>query len=421
MVVSKKLTIFAAEFTHGDYPLWSTQNTTQFLRTMRYNTIVDKSEETLNLIIAKAEEFDQERVLNGLSMRHYTLADVQMLRSHVEEYHAKLRKEIVSLVAFAQDFNQQYATDNNKCFDTASQLFNRIRSSIAGTKRLYRKFCPIIRRRRTMADGQVPRPSAFERSTLSVKQLLLFGTEGYEACVDELCEQMEQFFADLVVGLKLCRDVLQQEKEIRRDLPRVLSIYETCCSQVVSESRSMMRTLERCSQVEADEMTCKKSAATSVQQFVSDRFHTLDKSQFQMHAVMDAISKGRRNGLTDLESMLWNNNLEFVQQVRLVIAHLDELEPAGQMNRTTRVCKLSARYVAMLMQWCGITGTGKEKQFVEEYFNHSYQGRYQTLSSSSVNAAKNRFTAKQYEDFCLQLTGIISPGQQQRPKQRVVD
>lgn len=388
---------------------------------MQYTTIVDKSEETLKLIIGKAEEFDQERVLNGLDMRHYTQEEVRMLTSLVTEYHAKLQREIVALVKFAQDFNKQYATDNNKCFDTASRLFNRIRGSIAGTKKVYRRFCLKLCRKGPVREGAEQRQSVFTHSLLNVGQHVLFGLETYDECVGELCHRMEEFFRDLVVALKLCRDVMQQEREIRGDLPRVLSIYETCCSQVVSESRGMMQALEKCGQVEADEMTSKKSCAPSVQQFVSDRFHTLDKSQFQMHAVMDVICKGRRQGLTELESMLWNNNLEFVQQVRTAIARFDELQPAGQMNRVTRVCKLSARYVAMLMQWCGITGTGKEKQFVEEYFNRTYQGRYQTLSSSSVNAAKNKYSAKEYNDFCLQLTEIISPEHQQRPRLRLVE
>lgn len=378
---------------------------------MRYSTIVDKSEDTLNLIIEKAEEFDQERVLNGLDVRHYAVEEVQMLVAHVREYHAKLQKEIVALVKFSQDFNKQYATDNNKCFDTAGRLFNRIRSSIAGTKKLYKKFCPRIRRQGPMRDGVEQRPSVFTHSVLSMQEHTssLFGTEGYHECVDELCKEMEGFFRDLVIGLKLCRDVMQQEKEIRGDYPRVLSIYERCCSEVVNESRGLMQTLEQCRDMQADEMTQKKTAAKSLQKFVSDSFHTVDKSQFQMHAVIDAISKGKRNGLTELESVLWNNNLEFVQQVRLAIQRFDELEPRGQMDRMAGVCKLSAKYVAMLMKWCGITGTGKEKQFVEEYFNRTYQGMYKRLGYSSVNTAKNKFTDEEYETFCKEVTEIISP------------
>lgn len=388
---------------------------------MRYSTIVEKSEEALNLIIEKAMEFDQERVLYGLEVRHYTVDDVLMLTSLVEEYHGKLRKEIVALVKFSQDFNSQYATDNNKCFDTASRLFNRLRSSIAGTKKLYKKFCPVLRRKGPSCYGRVQRASVFTHSMLNVTQTQLFGFEGYDACVEELYHAMAEFFGDLVVGLKLCRDVMQQEREIRGDYPRLLGIYESCCERVVNESRGLIQTLELCRDLTMDDVTLRKSAARSMQQFVCDGFHTYDKSQFQMHAVMDAISKGRRNGLTEVESVLWNNNREFVTKVRLVISRLDDLEPRGMKDRTTGRYKLSAKVVAMLMKWSGITGSGKEQQFVEEYFNKNYQGKYQTIGSSGVNSAKNKFTDKEYTNFCFALTEISSPDYKAKPKLKIVD
>lgn len=388
---------------------------------MRYNTIVEKSEDTLKLIIEKAEEFDQKRVLNGLDVRHYSVEEIQMLVAHVREYHAKLQKEIVALVGFSQDFNKQYATDNNSCFDTAGRLFNRIRSSIAGTKKLYKKFCPKIRRQGPVREGVEQRPSVFTHSMLSVREYShsLFGMESYHACVEELCKEMEGFFKDLVVGLKLCRDVMQQEREIRGDYPRVMSIYERCCNEVVNESRGLMQALEQCRDMQTDEMTQKKTAAQSLQKFVSDSFHTVDKSQFQKHAVIDAISKGKRNGLTEEEALLWNNNLEFVKQVRLAIQRFDELNPRGQKDRTAGKYKLSAKYVAMLMRWCSITGSGKEKQFVEEYFNRTYRGVYKTIGSSSVNAAKNKFTEREYESFCEEVTDVISPDHKRKTMMKV--
>lgn len=388
---------------------------------MRYSTIVEKSEEALNLIIEKAMEFDQERVIDGLQVRHYSVDDVLMLTSLVEEYHGKLRKEIVALVKFSQNFNSQYATDNNKCFDTASRLFNRLRSSIAGTKKLYKKFCPLLRRKGPCCNGQEQRPSVFTHSMLNVHQTLLFGFEGYDACAEELYHTMEEFFGDLVVGLKLCRDVMQQEREIRGDYPRLLGIYESCCERVVNESRGLIQTLEQYRDLTMDDVTLRKSAARSMQQFVCDGFHTYDKSQFQMHAVMDAISKGRRNGLTEVESVLWNNNREFVTKVRLVISRLDDLEPRGMKDRTTGRYKLSAKVVAMLMKWCGITGSGKEQQFVEEYFNKNYKGKYQTIGSSGVNSAKNKFTNMEYTNFCFALSEISSPDYKAKPKLKIVD
>ena len=350
-------------------------------------------------------------MLQGLDVRHYSVDEVQMLTTDVRECHAKLQKEIVALVKFSQDFNKQFATDNNKCFDTASRLFNRIRSSIAGTKKVYKKFCPRVRRQGPVRDGIEQRPSVFTHSMLSRGEYMLtmFGTEGYHECVEMLCQAMEAFFQDLVTGLRLCRDVMQQEREIRGDYPRVMSIYEDCCQTVVSESRDFMQMLESQRDLALDEMTQKKSSAPSVQAFASETFHTANRSQFKKHAVIDAINKGKRNGLTDIESLLWNNNLEFVKQVRLAIERFDELQPGGQMDRKVGKRKLSATYVAMLMKWCGITGSGKEKQFVEEYFNSTYHGLYKTIGSSSVNGAKNKFTDEEYTHFCEELTEVISP------------
>ena len=377
---------------------------------MRYTTIVDKSEDTLNLIIEKAEEFDEERVLNGLELRNYSVDEVQMMTSHVREYHAKLQKEIIALLKFSQDFNKQYATDNNGCFDTASRLFNRIRSSIAGTKKVYKKFCPKLRRQGPVKDGVEQRPSVFTHSLLSINEFpaSLFGREGYHECVNELLKCMEDFFKDLVTGLKLCRDVMQQEREIRGDYPTVLGIYEDSCKKVVKEARGIMQLLEKNSDTKVDEMTRKKSCAKSLQSFVCESFHTVDKSQFQMHAVMDAISKGKLNGLSKIESLLWNGNQEFVGKVRLAISRFDRLNPKGLKDKASGMFKLSAKYVAMLMQWCAITGTGKEKQFVEEYFNKTYQGAYKHIGSSSVNSAKNKYTKKEYDSFCEYLNAITS-------------
>ena len=350
------------------------------------------------------------KLFNNLFVTRYSVDEVQMLTEHVREYHAKLRKEIMALLKFSQDFNKQYATDNNGCFDTASKLFNRIRSSIAGTKRVYSKFCPTLRRQGPVKEGVEQRPSVFTHSMLSIGEYSgsLFGKEGYHECVDELCKEMEGFFKDLVTGLKLCRDVMQQEREIRGDFPTVLGIYESSCKKVVNESRGLIQLLEQSHDTKVDEMTQKKSCAKSLQSFVCESFHTVDKSQFQMHAVMDVINKGRRNGLTEIEALLWNSNQEFVGKVRLAISRFDNINPKGQMDRVSGMYKLSAKYVAMLMQWCGITGTGKEKQFVEDYFNKTYNGAYKCLGSSSVNSAKNKYSTEEYSRFCENLTAIIS-------------
>lgn len=376
---------------------------------MKYNTIVDKSTDTLELLIDKAQEFNSENVLEGLQQRHYDIEDVRMLLAHVREYHGKLQKEVIALLKFSQNFNQQYATDNNKCFDTASRLFNRLRSSIAGTRRLYRSFCPRINSQVLDSQGNPVSRSIFTHSLLSAPlySRQLFGLDSYPECVSELCHEMEGFFNDLVAGLKLCRDVLKKEREIRGDYRQVKAIYDNCYLEAVNTSRAMMAVIDR-KALTTDEVTARKQKAHSLQEFVSDSFHSIDKSQFTLHAVIDALSKGRDNGLSEIETMLWNDDYDFVVEVRRVITGFDYLSPEGQMDHKTGLRKLSSQTVAMFMQWTGITGTGKEKQFVEDYFNKNYHGNFQVVSSSAVNAAKNRYTAEEYEAFCNRIATLLN-------------
>lgn len=62
-----------------------------FQKNMLYSTLVDKSEATMNLLIARAEEFDQDRVLDGLDTRHYSVMEVKKMTAFVNEHLARMQ------------------------------------------------------------------------------------------------------------------------------------------------------------------------------------------------------------------------------------------------------------------------------------------------------------------------------------------
>ena len=114
---------------------------------MQYSTIVDKDEQGLIQIIEAAKKFEEDRFLEGIHQRCYTAMDIQVATDRVREYQNKLNTEARALVYFSQTFLQQYATDNNKCFETAQMLFNRIRSTLKASRAVFKKTCPTRRRR----------------------------------------------------------------------------------------------------------------------------------------------------------------------------------------------------------------------------------------------------------------------------------
>ena len=97
---------------------------------MRYSTIVEKNDRTLLEIIGMLEQFEKDRFIAGLQMRHYSTFQIEQTLDMVRSYQARLNMEARALVNFSENFIQQFATDNNKCFKEAQRYFNRIRSTL---------------------------------------------------------------------------------------------------------------------------------------------------------------------------------------------------------------------------------------------------------------------------------------------------
>ena len=106
---------------------------------MRYSTIVEKDDKTLVEIITALEQFEQDRFIAGIQARHYMKYDIEQALDMVTSYQSRMNVEARSLVRFSETFIRQFATDNNKCFETAQRYFNRIRSTLCAIKKVFQK------------------------------------------------------------------------------------------------------------------------------------------------------------------------------------------------------------------------------------------------------------------------------------------
>lgn len=107
---------------------------------MNITTIVEKDETGLNQINEAVNKFEDEGLLYAISQNNLDEFTIMQNKLMVESYNKKLDMEIASLWRFANTFNTDYATTNNKCFECAHLLFNRIRQSVSCLKRYTRRF-----------------------------------------------------------------------------------------------------------------------------------------------------------------------------------------------------------------------------------------------------------------------------------------
>lgn len=359
---------------------------------MKYKTIVDKNESSLLLIIKAAESFNAGGFLESLRKRNLSTYEIEQLTDEVREYQLKMNREVKALVRFSETFLSSYATENNRCFETAERLFNHIRSTISAARKLLRKTCP--RRMGRQPEGK-ERPLFYLRSTLTMGTHTgdLFGIESFEASVQTLFENMTTFFSTVINTLALCHSMIVSESEIRQDADRCMSIYNDTCARLMDEVRQMSRWLESVRQLPESQLLKRKNQARSEKSFARENYHQYTPAELKQMLVLEMVKKGHNDGLTDEEALFWPDDHDQALRVRRVIPLFDQLGAEGMKG------KMDSGVIIEFLKWCKVESK-LEKQLYQ-YFCQAYKeqcGRLQTLGWSSVCQVRKDRREQQISD-----------------------
>ena len=343
---------------------------------MRYSTIVEKDDRTLLEIIDMLEQFEKERFIAGLQMRHNSTFQIAQTLDMVRSYQSRLNIEARALVNFSESFIQQFATDNNKCFKEAQRYFNRIRSTLCALKKVFHVTC-----QRSMA--QLPegkeQPSVFERSPLGKGAYMvdMYGLTSYDDAVQQLYHEMETLLTTATATLALCHQMIENEAMIREDMDLLKSIYQNSCQQLMGSVREYADMMEAPEQLPETELNKRRRQARSMDDFLRTEYHNVAKQEFKKYVWLEAVRQGRNDGLTEEETYLWPNNHEKVEAVRWAIKNFDMMDVEGQLGKVDSVS------MVYFLKWCGVE-KAKEKRLYQ-YFCDTYRGRLQPLVWSSVS------------------------------------
>ena len=383
---------------------------------MAYSTTIYDPRKGIEAILFSISKFDKDRFLYALRYKHFNQQQLEQMAKHVAEYRKKLEEEHKRLLEFASIFNHRFVTDNNKCFETALKLLNKLRSGISEVKRIYLKFCPRWNRKRIPYSALSKQTySAFDYSYFSTDsfQLSLFDLEGYPPYVQGLYNELSKFFFQLNLSLVLCMKVLEDEETIRKDQRYCNFLYEEFKQEVMKELMDIIMLLptdSECFQEENNPAIASLKNYSNTEAWAPYGFHNFSKKDVK-HLIIKEIQETEKRGiLTKEEIYIFGNDPVKVNKIKNIILHFDELMP-DNYNRT----KLEAKLIAMFMQWCGARD---EKSFVH-YFNKEYiknqSHHYDTVQKSAVNSAKNKLLLDNtpYNDFVKKLEKLhfISPSQ----------
>lgn len=343
---------------------------------MRYRTIVEKDDQTLVEIIAALEQFEEDRFIAGIQSRHYTKYDIEQAFDMVLSYQSRVNVEARSLVRFSETFIQQFATDNNKCFESAQRYFNRIRSTLCALKKVFQKMTP---RSMVQLPEGTEQPTVFERSPLSYGACVidLWGLASYDECVQQLYHRLETLLTSATTILGLCHQMIESEELTRQDTQQLKNIYHESCEQLMGSVREFAGFLGTVQQLPETELNRRRHEARSIDDFLKKEYHNVDKKEFKQFVFLEAMRQGKSEGLTEEETYLFHDDLERVRQVRWAIEHFDEMDVEGQMG------KIDSTLIVYFLKWCDV-GQSKEKRLYK-YFCDMYKGQYGLLVWSAVS------------------------------------
>lgn len=354
---------------------------------MLYSTIVQRDETGLNQIYEAARDFEEENVLEALVACKFNQKKIEQTLNLVRMYQLRLNNESMDLVEFSENFIEQYATDHNECFRVAEKLIRRIRTTITGSMKIFRKFCPRVQRKYDDRGNVVP-VLDYSRLTFRHFQGQFFGPEVYIESVKTLLHELASFFYHLMATLKVCKDMIRKEDEVRGDFKKLKEIFEKSCDEVLKGVRDVFDTFGQVKLISDEELAERRKNARPMKEWLAKDYHVHDKQWMKQEAYLRKLSSGSQYGLDDKASVLWAHNPEQGKRVCSLIPKLDTLHiPYKHSKKAEELGKkgtFDAREMVYFIKWAGVSRIGvngevidepKEKQFYL-YLQEAYKGDY---------------------------------------------
>lgn len=366
--------------------------------------IADSHEEEMNLILEFILNFDVQRLLYAINGKELREEDIISMTIDVRDYYDKLSRQKLHLFKFGKTFNNEFATFDNKCYDTSLKLSRRMRSGIAGIKNtIFKPFVKISRKQ--LPNGKAT-PSILERSMISTGSFCadLYGLSSYPECVKDLFRTMLQFYELLDDCIAECKRVLAEEKVVKNSELMSMERFVKACEKSRKNQLHIIEAMENEPDFKdslkrslhlSDETTnpmlkaYKKDLNSGA--FGRTYFHNCSPSDIGKITLYKVWSESEEDPMVALAHVVFGSDDEHIAQINCVISHFDELLP-----QLPKRGKIPAYHLYVFMEWCGsITSIESFLDYFQKYYL-SHGGKWKVIGVSSITGAKNRPLKQQH-------------------------
>lgn len=383
---------------------------------MFFTSKIINPNEGLDVILDAVIKFNADRFLYALKYKNWDEGYIERMSKETSLYKSRLEQEYIKLKEFSKNFNKEFTTVNNACFDSALILLRKIRSGISETKRIYEKYCPRARQEKAYSYlSDINRPvSAYRYSYISTDtyQLSLFQFEGYPPCIRGLYNEMEKFFQLLIQSIRLCKSVLLDEQKIKKDSKYCKYLYDKFKEKFLKEIRCILKQLPSAQEALTamdNPAIASRNSYDNDEAWAPVGFHQFNINDVKLLVAKQELDEQAMSNMTSLERRLFGNDQDKAFRCRYVIQHFDECLPEDYSKK-----KLDAKAIQMLFQYFGIQhGCVKDAvRYFESIYTNIYGHKYEMVKYAAISAYKDRVKKDEkgeYKTFVRRVEKLLNP------------
>lgn len=363
---------------------------------MPYSSHIDASEETLRMLDEKFTPVQDDRFLYSLQQKKRDLEGLLTFNARLQLSYDYTLQEYNRLQKLRKTYNQEYPTEHKKYFSTAVKLMSKMRSTLSAFKKIVDEFHPKKKRGAKYKEGV----TAYERTPLynGPYSQDLFGWEVYpERSVKDLFNNLNDYLKLAKNCLKLCLEVIDEEKAIRNDPERAYELYKDSFNRSVSGNRRLIDDMIKNNVYLDNDIVKVMEEAKDVKALIANLYHEFNHSDWNHFCACKTISDGRKVGLTEEESLLFGkDNTETVIRIRTLLDHI--LELAEQRDDVIGwEGMLDGCFVMRLLFWCGWNGSKNEALL--NYITKRCEGKVNVVKMGAVMRHKRLLVTINNDDI----------------------
>lgn len=351
-----------------------------------YYTDIEPTLDNLNEIIGICNTFQNEggdRLLCAMVMRKWDLYEIERLSAYIVQARQKMETELMRLRKYKDRFNDMFATDHNNYYNSVANLLAHIRSHTSPLKEILKKTCNRKHPNRRDCKAYDIKPKSVRKESVFAKgsyQKSIFDINdpSTPSQVSGLFRELQKFFYDEKECMQICMDVIKEEAEIKKDPVKskyVLDKYRReafrklknqillFTKDTISTLKEITPTYQRYKEFSADEA------------FAQEELHRHNTADMDHFCLIELASAQQENMLENDELANWGDNPGWVQRIKYVIKHFDELLPDYFTH------KMMGKFQYYFCKWAlpdNISNATK-------YFTKHYTGRWKVSKYGAVN------------------------------------